>query len=105
MKKIEHNAPGFHYKVYWKNENEERWNMKEIFNWETNQLVIEDQPTYQEYKIKVVAHNDVGEANVAANEEIGHSGEDVPTHAPKKFTLNQVFVNFIQLNSTYFNLI
>ena len=54
MKKIEHNAPGFHYKVYWKNENEERWNMKEIFNWETNQLVIEDQPTYQEYKIKVV---------------------------------------------------
>ena len=27
---------------------------------------------------------------MAANEEIGYSGEDVPTHAPKKFTLNQV---------------
>ena len=56
MREIEHNAPGFQYKVYWKMEGpRERWNIKEISNWETDKLVIEDQPTYQQYKIKVVS--------------------------------------------------
>ena len=61
MKEIEHNAPGFQYKVYWKMEGPgERWNIRDIYDWKTGKIVIEDQPTYQEYRIKVVAHNDLG---------------------------------------------
>ena len=61
MKEIEHNAPGFQYKVYWKMEGPgERWNIRDIYDWKTGKIVIKDQPTYQEYRIKVVAHNDLG---------------------------------------------
>ena len=36
-------------------------------------------------------HNSIaGEANVAADEKIGYSGEDVPTDAPKNFALDEV---------------
>ena len=42
------------------------------------------------YKIKIVAHNDLGEANVAAEEVAGYSGEDVPTDAPTNLLLNEV---------------
>ena len=91
MKQIEHNAPGFHYKIYWKMDSpRHKWNIKEVFEWETNQLEILDQPTYQRYIIKMVAHNELGEANVAAEEVIGFSGEDVPLDAPKNLTLNEV---------------
>ena len=42
------------------------------------------------YKIKVVAHNQRGEANIAAQEVIGYSGESEPSEAPKQFTLREV---------------
>lgn len=38
----------------------------------------------------VVAFNQIGEANVAAQEVTGFSGEDVPLEAPTNFTLNQI---------------
>jgi len=38
----------------------------------------------------VVAFNQIGEANVAAQEVTGYSGEDVPLEAPSNFTLNQI---------------
>jgi len=38
----------------------------------------------------VVAFNQIGEANVAAQEVTGYSGEDVPLEAPTNFTLNQI---------------
>lgn len=38
----------------------------------------------------MVAFNQVGEANVAAQEVTGYSGEDVPLEAPSNFTLNQI---------------
>ena len=61
MREIEHNAPGFQYKVYWKEDGpQKRWNIEEITDWKTDRVVIEGQPTYQQYRIKVVAHNDLG---------------------------------------------
>ena len=38
----------------------------------------------------VVAFNQVGEANVAAREVVGYSGEDVPLEAPSNFTLKRI---------------
>ena len=38
----------------------------------------------------VVAFNEIGEANVAAQEETGYSGEDVPLEAPTNFTHGQI---------------
>ena len=35
----------------------------------------------------MVAHNAKGEANVAAEEIIGYSGEDVPAEAPENFMI------------------
>ena len=91
MKQLEHNAPGFHYKIYWKMDGPgQKWNIREIYDWKQSKLQIDDQPTYKPYKIKIVAHNDLGEANVAAEEMTGYSGEDVPLNAPKKLILNEV---------------
>ena len=42
------------------------------------------------FRIRVVAHNAKGEANVSPEEFIGYSGEDVPAEAPTNFTLNEV---------------
>jgi len=48
----------------------------DISNWQENKLIVPDQPTFQQYRIKVVAINEKGEANVAPKEVIGYSGED-----------------------------
>ena len=65
MREIEHNAPGFQYKVYWKEDGpQKRWNIEEITDWKTDRVVIEGQPTYQQYRIKVVAHNDLGKSEL-----------------------------------------
>ena len=57
MRQIEHNAPGFHYKIYWKMDAPgENWNIEEIFDWKSSRLQIPDQPTYQRYMIKIGMH-------------------------------------------------
>lgn len=91
MLEIEHNAPRFQYRVFWKrNISGEDWNTEDIFNWRQSDLLIRDQPTFQPYKIKVVAMNEKGESNVTPVEAIGYSGEDSPLEAPSNFTLVQV---------------
>lgn len=91
MPQIEHNGPKFQYRVYWKRDiPSDRWNVEDIYDWQRNNIVINDQPTYERYRIKVVALNELGESNSAAREEIGFSGEDRPTQAPTNFTMLQV---------------
>ncbi|CAG2067556.1 unnamed protein product [Timema podura] len=91
MPEIEHNAPRFMYRVYWKRDIPgEQWQSNDIMDWKQNKLVIPNQPTFQQYRIKVVAINEKGEANVSPKEEIGYSGEDVPTQAPQDFRVEQV---------------
>lgn len=107
MPEIEHNAEGFHYKVYWKRRIQgQEWLSEPVHNWRSNNFVIPNQPTFQPYLIKVIAINKRGEANVAAKEVVGYSGEDckfffnfyffililslVPKEAPQNLTLGEV---------------
>jgi len=91
MPQIEHNAPKFKYRIYYKlDEPGKTWNIEDIADWKQKELVIPNTDTYTRYKLKVVAHNQRGEANIAAQEVIGYSGESEPSEAPKLFTLREV---------------
>lgn len=88
MPEIEHNAPKFKYQIYWKQDKPgEAWKVEDIADWRLKEILIPNQPTYTKYRIKVVAHNEKGEANVQAEEVIGYSGEDIPAEAPTQFSL------------------
>lgn len=78
MPEIEHNGPGFKYRVYWKRDDIDntRWKTEDVLDWEQDHLVVESQPTFKPYRIKVEAHNEKGQAHVAAPEVLGWSGED-----------------------------
>ncbi|XP_011881150.1 PREDICTED: neuroglian isoform X2 [Vollenhovia emeryi] len=92
MPQIDHNGPQFYYKIYYKRDipGENFGESVNIYDWRKNNLVVENQPTYQRYKIQVQAANVVGDSNATLNEVTGYSGEDVPMQAPGNFTLNQV---------------
>lgn len=91
MPEIEHNAPHFKYSVSWKRDiPAEKWETQEIYDWTQYNILIDNQPVFQRYRIKVVAINEMGESNTAAREVIGYSGEDKPTEAPTNFTMLQV---------------
>ncbi|KAH8344677.1 hypothetical protein KR067_003077 [Drosophila pandora] len=91
MPEIEHNAPGFQYRVNWKRDIPAApWENQNIYDWRQNNIVITDQPTFVKYLIKVVAINEKGESNVAAEEVVGYSGEDRPLDAPTNFTMRQI---------------
>ncbi|KAK4296763.1 hypothetical protein Pmani_030767 [Petrolisthes manimaculis] len=89
MPEIEHNGPGFKYRVYWKRDNVSgaTWESQDVVDWIQDHYVVANQPTFKPYRIKVEAHNDRGEAHVSAAEVLGWSGEDVPTEAPRNLTL------------------
>jgi hypothetical protein len=77
MPEIDHNAPRFQYRVSWKRDIPgEPWNSEDVSDWERTKLVVPNQPTFQQYRVRVVAINEKGEANVAPKEVIGFSGED-----------------------------
>lgn len=52
------------------------WQIVKIPNWEQTELMIPNQPTFEPYLLKVEAHNFKGQANVAAVEVVGYSGEN-----------------------------
>lgn len=91
MPQIEHNAPKFQYRVYWKRDiRGVDYESEDITDWRRDRLVITGQPSYQQYRIKVIAMNELGEANVSPKEVIGYSGENEPLQAPSNFTLVQI---------------
>lgn len=77
MPKIEHNAPGLRYRIHWKQDIPGQvWNTEDISDYTRKEYVVNNQPTYQRYKVKIMAYNEIGESNVPLNEVIGYSGED-----------------------------
>ncbi|KAK8765385.1 hypothetical protein V5799_031993 [Amblyomma americanum] len=90
---IDHNAPGFFYKVLWKRLDlpDDTWSSHIVEDWRQDRHVVPGQPTFTPYRIRVEAHNRKGQANTAASEVIGYSGEDAPLEEPKDFNLIQVF--------------
>jgi neuronal cell adhesion protein len=93
MPPIDHNAPGFFYKVYWKpipetdtpseNVYQDAWHYRIVNEWEQHKLMIENLPKLRPYKIKVEAYNSHGKGRPEAVEVIGYSDEDKPTDAPQ----------------------
>lgn len=78
-------------RIYWKRDIPgDNYNREDIYDWRQSEYLIVDQPTYQRYRIKVIAVNEKGESNVAAREVIGYSGEDKPLEKPENFTLLQI---------------
>ncbi|XP_068626335.1 neuroglian isoform X1 [Battus philenor] len=91
MPQIEHNGPGFYYLVSWRrNITGQPWNDQQVTDWQETELVVPNTPTFQPYRIKVIAVNSKGTSNVAPVEVIGWSGEDTPLQAPTNFSLVQV---------------
>lgn len=91
MPEIDHNAPGFKYRVYYRRAIPGvPFTPVDITNWRTNRLVVDGQESYVQYEIKVSAMNDVGEANVSPNIVIGYSGENEPLEAPSNFKLKRI---------------
>lgn len=88
MAEIDHNGPKFKYEVIYKRDIDgEPETIVPIEDWRQKRYVVENQPTFQQYRIKVKAMNEVGEADVAPAEVIGYSGESIPEEAPTNFTL------------------
>ncbi|XP_013793618.2 neuroglian-like, partial [Limulus polyphemus] len=89
MPRIEHNAPGFYYKVYWQRDDlpDAQKTIKFVKDWKQGSLVVDQQPTFRPYRIKVEAYNSKGRAKITAPEVLGYSGEDVPLEAPQNFRL------------------
>lgn len=76
MPQIEHNAPKFMYRVYYKrNITGYNWITEDIHDWRKTSLVVENQPTYKPYLIKVGSINERGECKEPPQEHIGWSGE------------------------------
>ena len=76
MPQIEHNAPDFKYRVQYKPDSPEAtWNSQDLRDWQQNQLVIQNLPAITKYRIRVVALNRMGQADVPVGEVIGYSGE------------------------------
>ncbi|XP_035777597.1 neuroglian-like isoform X2 [Anopheles albimanus] len=91
MAQVDHNAPGFHYRVYWRrNIPSGTWSSVDVRDWRQSSYTVEGLPTFTEYHIKVIAVNDRGEANSGPWEKYVYSGEDKPLDAPTNFTLIQV---------------
>uniref|UniRef100_A0A6V7JAT1 Uncharacterized protein n=1 Tax=Bracon brevicornis TaxID=1563983 RepID=A0A6V7JAT1_9HYME len=88
MPQVQHNGPNFKYRVSYKRDIPgASWINEDINDWKINRLEINNQPTYERYKIKVMAINEMGESRVAPDIVIGYSGEDQPTEAPGNLTL------------------
>lgn len=92
MPEIEHNAPKFKYRIFWKRADVPgaQWQDDSIADWRIREYRIDNQETYKPYKIKVVAENKKGQADVTVEEVTGYSGEAEPTQAPQNFELRQV---------------
>ena len=53
MPQIEHNAPKFKYRIYYKlDQPGKTWNIEDIADWRQKELVVENTGTYQRYRMK-----------------------------------------------------
>jgi hypothetical protein len=88
MPEIDHNAPKFKYQVQWKpDDGESPWNFHEVKDWRQKEHVVDNQPTYRPYLVRVRALNEIGESNTTPSDVPGFSGQDVPTQSPGNFSM------------------
>lgn len=89
MDRQHHNAPGFFYKIYWRRDDapDSDYNTHIIADWKESKYVVTNQPTFVPYRIRVEAHNSLGQSTMQPDEVIGYSGQDIPTQEPRNFKL------------------
>uniref|UniRef100_A0A667Z1S6 Neural cell adhesion molecule L1 n=1 Tax=Myripristis murdjan TaxID=586833 RepID=A0A667Z1S6_9TELE len=88
MDRLTHNAPGFEYKVSWR----QAEGSNQFWSHGTTKgppFVVNGTGTYTPFEIKVQAVNSLGEGP-APVPEIGHSGEDTPLEAPGDVTVKVI---------------
>ncbi|CAH1783792.1 unnamed protein product [Owenia fusiformis] len=91
MPKIEQNALGFHYVVYWKRADDPdalEYNER-IDQPERNYLRVDNQPVYVPYDIRVRSWNAEGSSEVEPTVVTGYSGEAEPLVAPQNFNYDE----------------
>lgn len=87
MPSIKHHGLGFRYIVRWKRDlPNTNWRTKVIYNCNQNHFIVQNQPTFVRYRIKVEAANDLGRCIEKAKEVIGYSGDGPPSEAPTHLT-------------------
>ncbi|XP_050293568.1 contactin isoform X2 [Anthonomus grandis grandis] len=98
----EQHAPGIHYKVFWKRNNEQiefqTLVLKEFGNTNTAVVQIEPKYYYTEYIVKVQAINELGEGPIS-QEAVIYSAEDMPQVAPQQVVARSY--NSTALNVTW----
>lgn len=71
MPQIKHHGPGFHYRVSWKrDDSNETWNMENIMDWQKSRIIVSPQSTFDRYRVKVEAYNEIGKSTANATEII-----------------------------------
>lgn len=106
MPPSEQNGPDFYYRIYWKrNIPDAEWNTTNVTDWKQDHFIVEDQPTFVSYLVKVEAANEIGPSNQLAPEIVGYSGEGEPTEAPTKLSVTQLgnTTVILQWNPVSFN--
>lgn len=94
---IDHNGPGFFYRVYWRPAEENAmWNALDVTDWQQTNVgvAIPATDTFHRYIIKVESRNAVGKAPIQAREVEAIGGEEAPLVAPSQLSVLKI------LNST-----
>lgn len=95
-----HYGPGFHYIIHWKRvDRDEKYNTVIVQDYKQSTFILEDQPTFTHYRIKVQSKNNIGVSRNELNEFDAYSGEGKPTQAPSNFQLKR------HVNSTTVHLV
>ncbi|XP_076034234.1 uncharacterized protein LOC143021011 isoform X2 [Oratosquilla oratoria] len=70
-------------------EDDEGWNFQTIEDWEETELVLEDQPAYVHFEVRVEAQNEHG-VSPGADSVFGYTGEDEPLEAPEDVDIDVI---------------
>lgn len=94
MEREDWNGPGFHYVVEYRRTDAEAgsdgdadWRSVKVEDPDRDHVVIENQPMFKPYEVRVAAVNDVGKPAVSPRTVQGSSGQGIPMEAPTGFTL------------------
>lgn len=63
------------------------WKTEYIDDWKNTSIIIEGLPPYNKHGIRVLAENELGEANDTVHEIIQYSGEDILSNPPYNLKL------------------
>ncbi|KAK7493621.1 hypothetical protein BaRGS_00015133 [Batillaria attramentaria] len=75
MGRLEHNGPGFHYVITWREEGSNREQSHVEYDWQVGRREVHVNNIYTPYMVKVTAQNNMGAASVQPVEVRGFSGE------------------------------